>query len=73
MQFIVSQYFLHQRIKLTDPSDTEHYDKYIKQLTLLHKLSVYSMKAKQTTDLSNIDILAETVEEFENIYFHTHE
>lgn len=72
LQDIVSQYFLHQRIKPVGP-DNEMYKKYIERLTLLHELLVYSMKAKQTTDLSYIDKLNKTINAFEKSYFHTHE
>ncbi len=71
IQEIVSQYFLHQRIKITEPADP-NYEKYVKQLMLLHKLLVYSMKAKQTTDLSYIQKLTETLKDFEKFYFHEH-
>ena len=73
LQDIVSQYFLHQRIKIVDPSNKEMYEKYVTHLTLLHKLLVYSMKAKQTTDLTYIEKLNSTVDAFEKAYFHTHE
>ena len=73
LQEIVSQYFLHQRIKLTDPDDKEAYAKYQKELELLHHLMVYAMKAKQTTDLQYIQKLSETVAAFEESYFHKHE
>lgn len=72
LQVIVSQYFLHQRIKITDPSDQENYDKYIRNLTLLHEMLVYAMKAKQTTDQVFIDQLRDTVHKFEEVYFHGH-
>lgn len=72
IQHIVSQYFLHQRIKITDPSDTEKYTKYIKELSLLHQLLVYSMKAKQTTDLIYIDKLKETLHLFAHSYLGGH-
>lgn len=72
LQDIVSQYFLHQRIKPVG-LDNEMYKKYIERLTLLHELLVYSMKAKQTTDLSYIDKLNKTINAFEKSYFHTHE
>ncbi|MBI9070211.1 MAG: hypothetical protein JEY94_01350 [Melioribacteraceae bacterium] len=72
IQEIVSQYFLHQRIKITDHEKKEEYAKYQKQLELLHKLSVYSMKTKQTTDLKIIDDLRATVKEFQEVYFHEH-
>jgi len=73
LQEIVSQYFLHQRIKITDPSDVEKYKKYQLELELLHKLSVYAMKAKQTIDTGFVDKLRETLALFEESYFHTHE
>ena len=71
IQDIVSQYFLHQRIKLTGPNSDKH-DKYITNLTLLHQLLVYSMKAKQSTDLNVIDKLNEVIALFEESYFHKH-
>jgi nickel superoxide dismutase len=69
IQDIVSQYFLHQRIKIKNPADEEAYSKYVKQLTLLHELLVYSMKAKQTTNLEFIDKLRDTLHTFEHTYF----
>lgn len=69
IQDIVSQYFLHQRIKITDVSDDAAYKKYVYQLTLLHEILVYSMKAKQTTDLIHIEKLKTTVHAFEHSYF----
>ena len=72
IQEIVSQYFLHQRIKMVEPENEEAYKKYQKHLELLHRLLVYSMKSKQTTDLSYIDKLNSTLNSFEKSYFHTH-
>lgn len=73
IQDIVSQYFLHQRIKVTDPADVEAYAKYTNQLALLHQLAVLSMKAKQSTDLAIIEQLRTTLAKFSKSYFHTHE
>ena len=72
IQHIVSQYFLHQRIKITDPTDKDKYAKYQKELELLHEILVYSMKTKQTTDLGFIENLRTTVDEFSKSYFHGH-
>ena len=72
IQDIVSQYFLHQRIKPTDPSNTEQYEKYITRLTLLHELQVYAMNAKQTTDLEYIEKMRNTLHKFADAYFHKH-
>ncbi len=72
MQEIVSQYFLHQRVKPTSSADDAAYRKYIKQLELLHHISVFAMKSKQSTDLSIIDTLREKVHLFEHAYFDEH-
>lgn len=73
LQEIVSQYFLHQRIKITDKKDDAAFKKYEAQLVALHELLVYAMKAKQTTDLAYIEKLRKGVETFEGLYFHKHE
>lgn len=69
IQEIVSQYFLHQRIKIVSADDDVAYRKYTKQLELLHHISVFAMKSKQSTDLSIIDTLREKVHAFEHAYF----
>ena len=69
IQDIVSQYFLHQRIKPVMPDDDEAYRKYMKQLELLHHIAVFAMKSKQSTDLAIIDTLREKVHAFEHAYF----
>jgi nickel superoxide dismutase len=66
LQHIVTQYFMTQRIKF----DTE---KYTEKLTLLHKLLVYAMKCKQTTDVSHVATLRSVLKEFQSLYFgHAH-
>ncbi|QIA09356.1 superoxide dismutase [Ni] [Draconibacterium halophilum] len=69
MQEIVSQYFLHQRVKIASSADEAAYRKYVKQLELLHHISVFAMKSKQSTDLSIIDTLREKLHLFEHAYF----
>jgi nickel superoxide dismutase len=69
VQHIVEQYFMHQRIKVKEPSDGAAYEKYIKQITLAHKLTVYAMKTKQTTDQQFIEKLRKTLAAFEDAYF----
>lgn len=71
IQEIVSQYFLHQRIKPVSKEE-KGYATYIKRLELLHQLQVYSMKAKQTTDLKYTEKLRVILAEFESSYFHKH-
>lgn len=72
IQDIVSQYFLHQRVKITSPDDDAAYRKYVKQLTSLHEVLVFAMKAKQGTDLSILDTMREKVHVFEHAYFEDH-
>ena len=69
LQYIVWQYFLTQRVKPVSPDKHEEYEKYIKKLELLHKLSFYAMKTKQTVDFKYIDLLRKTLDEFEKVYF----
>lgn len=65
---IVTFYFMAQRIKLPVEGDTKAYNEYIKKLTLLHEMLVYSMKAKQTMDLSNVEKLRSLLEQFRVVY-----
>jgi len=62
IQEIVTQYFMTQRIKL----DTKNYEK---KLGLLHQMLIYSMKSKQTTDLTNVTKLKNLVNDFKALYF----
>ncbi len=70
---IVADYFMAQRIKPADKINGGEYEKYVKKLTLLHEMLVYSMKAKQTTDLSNVEKLKTLLGEFKTIYFENSE
>lgn len=65
---IVSWYFLQQRVKPVDPSDTDAYEEYVHQLTLLHEMLVYSMKVKQSLDAANLERLKSTLHDFEHAY-----
>jgi nickel superoxide dismutase len=69
LQQIVTQYFMTQRVKPVDMSDKDAYGVYQQQLELLHHMLVFAMKAKQTTDLANIEKLRELVSQFYEIYF----
>ena len=64
---IIYNYFLAQRIKLTESTDMA-YPKYQHQLELLHQLTVYAMKCKQTTDLANVETLKKLVDDFAKSY-----
>ena len=62
IQEIVSQYFMTQRIK----PDAKDYDK---KLGLLHEMLIYSMKCKQTTDVTHVGKMKDLVKEFKGLYF----
>ena len=72
IQDIVSQYFLHQRVKPVTGDDDSAYRKYVKQLETLHHVLVFAMKSKQSTDLGIIETLREKVHLFEHAYFDNH-
>jgi nickel superoxide dismutase len=67
IQEIATQYFMFQRVKVTD--DSEKMKKNQKLLAVLHEICVYAMKAKQTTDLKFIKKLNNAVHEFSHLYF----
>jgi len=66
---IVTHYFMAQRIK--PPKDDAGEDakrKYATRLTLLHRMLVEAMKAKQTTDAAHVEALRELIDAFEKAY-----
>ncbi|MHC4119502.1 MAG: superoxide dismutase [Ni] [Planctomycetota bacterium] len=65
---IVTYYFMAQRIKLPPQGDAKAHSAYVKKLTLLHQMLVYSMKAKQTTDLGNVVKIRHLLEDFHKAY-----
>jgi nickel superoxide dismutase len=64
-QHVVSQYFLHQRVKPSDADDAE----YVNKLTLLHRMLVGAMRCKQNTDTAHTEQLREHVDAFAEAYF----
>ncbi len=65
---IVTQYFMTQRIKLPDMADKKAVDMYKDRLAMLHKMLVYAMKSKQTTDTAHTKVLHDTVHAFKAAY-----
>jgi nickel superoxide dismutase len=61
IQDVATQYFMTQRIK-TDTPD------YGKKLSLLHQMLIVAMKCKQTTDLTNVELLRSLTTQFESLY-----
>jgi len=78
IQDIVTAYFMAQRIKLpADGGDEKVVNEYLNKLALLHAIQVHAMKAKQGTDLDEIQTLRHLVAKFRKAYFgeeagHTH-
>lgn len=58
---IVTYYFMSQRIK---PGCED----YALKVSLLHEMLVFSMKAKQTTDLAHVEKLKKLIHDFEHSY-----
>ena len=76
IQDIVTSYFMAQRVKPKAESEDGRAG-YIGQLTLLHRIQIHAMRAKQTVDLAEVEALRALVLEFRKAYFgeqgsHTH-
>ncbi len=69
IQHIVSQYFLTQRVKLVEKGDEKAHKIRTEHLSQCHEILVYAMKAKQTTDLLNVEKLKSAVKIFKESYF----
>ncbi len=69
IQDIVADYFLCQRIKAPESKDGKPWEQYVAQLTTLHQIQVAAMKAKQTTDLANVEALRSLIASFRTAYF----
>ena len=76
IQDIVTAYFMAQRVK-PKAENTDRRASYVEQLTLLHHIQIHAMKAKQSTDLAEVEALRSLVVQFRKAYFgeqvaHTH-
>lgn len=69
LQEVATQYFMFQRIKPVEETDQAAWIAYQQQLTLMHKITVHAMKAKQTTDLAEVATLRSLIDAFEKLYF----
>jgi nickel superoxide dismutase len=65
---IVTYYFMAQRIKPPKEGSEEARTKYLEQISSLHQMLLYSMKAKQTTERVNVDKLRVLMEAFKASY-----
>ena len=68
IQEIVTRYFMTQRIKPVDPGNQEARAGYVKKLTLLHKLLIQAMKAKQGTDQVVVGKMRSLLNQFSEAY-----
>jgi nickel superoxide dismutase len=68
IQDIVTAYFMAQRIKPM-AENTDGRASYVEQLTLLHDIQIRAMKAKQSTDLAQVEALRALVVQFRKAYF----
>ena len=66
LQDTVAKYFVAQRIKLSEAEKSPK--TYANKLALLHQITVYAMKCKQTTDVANAKSLAKALADFKAAY-----
>lgn len=64
IQDTVASYFLAQRIKINEKDAAA----YTKKLTLLHKITVYAMKCKQSTNAEDAENLHKALDTFQAAY-----
>jgi nickel superoxide dismutase len=65
---IITYYFMAQRVKPADTGNADAHKKYVHQLTLLHRMLVHAMKAKQTTDPNHVATLRKHLKDFKASY-----
>ncbi|MEM7050527.1 MAG: superoxide dismutase [Ni] [Acidobacteriota bacterium] len=65
---VVTYYFMAQRIKPPATSVGDEYKKYVHELSILHRMMVHAMKAKQTTDLAEVAKLRELIAALKTSY-----
>lgn len=65
---IITSYFMEQRIKVVSKDNDPAYQKYIREITLLHQMLILTMKTKQTTDQQNCTELRKLIAEFKSSY-----
>ena len=70
IQDIVTAYFMAQRIKpAVDHDDEKAMNEYIHKLAILHAIQIHAMKAKQGTDMTEIENLRKLTAQFRAAYF----
>jgi len=70
IQDIVTDYFMAQRIKPSvNHEDEKAMNEYMHKLAILHAIQIHAMKAKQSTDLEQIEMLRKMTTMFREAYF----
>ena len=69
IQDLMAHYFLSQRLKLSSVDNASDNDDYVAMLTVIHEIIVFSMKSKQSVDLSVVESLANKIDALEVLYF----
>jgi len=68
----VAAYWLAQRVKAPkDGAEEGARERYVKQLVLMHGITVAAMKCKQTTDVGHVATLRKLALDFSETYFST--
>jgi len=70
IQEIATQYFMYQRIKFDKDGKLDKKNQ--RSLAIMHKICVYAMKCKQTTNIKYVDALRDSVHDFAHVYFPSH-
>lgn len=69
LQDVATQYFMFQRIKPVDDQNAAATEKYLRELELMHRITVEAMKCKQTTDVRHVQAIRDLLARFEASYF----
>jgi len=61
---IVTYYFMAQRVQPAKNDDGAAYEKYLREIKILHKILIHAMKAKQTKDPEHCASLRDLIQRF---------
>lgn len=68
LQDVVTAYFMAQRLSPPTAQEGSEWQEYVRRLTLLHRIQVEAMKAKQTVDAAHVTALEKLIDEFQAAY-----
>lgn len=64
----ITYYFMAQRVKPAKAINKPKHEKYVQEITLLHKMLIAAMKCKQSTDIGHAKKLSQLLKKFEKVY-----